>query len=78
MAITKQSITGIPGITGPPVPARIALILVGLILNGNAIAIAVDGTQTPWVTFVLVYFVSMAIPHAIARKHRSVVGATFL
>jgi len=71
MAIMKVSITGIPGISGPPLPARIALLVVGCILNGNVIAVALDGTETAWVTFGILYFFAMAIPHGIALKHRS-------
>ena len=70
MAIMKTSITGIPGISGPPLPARVALLIVGCILNGNAIAVALDGTETAWVTFGILYFFAMAIPHGIALKHR--------
>jgi hypothetical protein len=74
MAIAQVSITGIVGISGPPIPARVALIVVGVILNGNAIAIYQDGTETAWMTFGIVYLVSMAIPHLIAGMHRSAAG----
>lgn len=76
MAIMKTSITGIPGISGPPLPARIALLIVGVILNGNAIAIALDGTETAWVTFGVLYFFAMVVPHGIAVKHRSAAPAS--
>ena len=76
MAIMKTSITGIPGISGPPMPARIALIIVGFILNGNAIAIALDGTETAWLTFGVVYLFALVVPHGIAGKHRSAVPAS--
>ncbi len=36
MAVAGHSITGIPGVRGPPVPARIALIIIGIVLNANA------------------------------------------
>jgi len=73
MAVTKQSITGIPGITGPPVPARVMLLIIGLGLNVNVIMHALDGDieSSEWVKFGAVYLVSVALPHAIAAKHRA-------
>ena len=76
MAIMKTSITGIPGISGPPLPARVALLVVGCILNGNAIAVALDGTKTAWATFGIIYVLAMGIPQAIALKHRSAAPAS--
>ena len=72
MAITKTSITGIPGITGPPMPARIGLIVVGALLNINAALHIFDGdiSNADWLTFALLYIVSVGVPHAIAFKHR--------
>ena len=69
----KTSITGIPGIAGPPVPARVILVVIGLFLNINAIAVALDGDEpaATWVTFVIVYILSVGIPQAIAYKHRT-------
>merc|ERR1711988_75734 len=37
MSITAVGITGIPGITGPPKPARVMLILIGTLLNWNVV-----------------------------------------
>ena len=73
MAITKTSITGIPGITGPPMPARIMLLLIGAFLNVNAVLHAIDGDidGTTWTKFGCLYAASIAIPHAIAAKHRA-------
>ena len=72
MAITKHSITGIPGITGPPMPARVMLILMGVILTVNTILHFVDGDidGSEWIKFGGVYLMSLVIPHGIAFKHR--------
>ena len=71
MGIAKTSITGIPGIAGPPLPPRIALVIVALILNGNAIAVFMDGTAVAWSTFFAVYVAAVGVPHAVGFKHRS-------
>ena len=72
MAITKESITGIPGISGPPMPARILIGLIGLLLNVNAILHIFDGDipSDQWVSFAIVYVISCVVPHGIAFKHR--------
>ena len=72
MAITKVGITGIAGISGPPVPARIMLIIIGVLLNVNAVLHAFDGDvdATVWWKFGGLYLISVAIPHLIALKHR--------
>jgi hypothetical protein len=73
MAITKQSITGIPGITGPPMPARVVLVIIGTVLNVNVVLHALDGDMDPseWLKFGALYSVSIAVPHLVALKHRS-------
>jgi hypothetical protein len=72
MAMFSTSITGIPGICGPPLPARILLIIIGLVLNVNAIMHVIDGdiVGSVWTKFISVYVCSVAIPHLIAFKHR--------
>ena len=73
MAITKQSITGIPGISGPPLPARIALIVIGSVININAIMHGIDGADSAatWIKFFSLYVVAVAVPHLVGFKHRS-------
>jgi len=70
MAIMKESITGIPGIMGPPLPARIALIVIGLVINANVIVHAIDGEDDPWIAFGVLYLVCLSVPHLVALKHR--------
>ena len=77
MAIMKVSITGIPGIAGPPMPARIALLVIGTVLHANVIMHIFDGdiTGLEWEKFIAVYFVALCAPHMVAMKHRSAASA---
>jgi len=72
MAINKTSITGIPGIMGPPLPARVVLMVIGITLHVNAIMHGVDGSDSSsaWIKFFALYFASLAVPHLIGFKHR--------
>lgn len=72
MAVTKQSITGIPGITGPPMPARVGLIVIGILLHFNVLLHIFDGDVdgATWLKFLGVYTMSLAVPHGLAFKHR--------
>ena len=49
------------------------LIVIGILLNVNAVIHAMDGdiSSTEWMQFGGVYLLSIAVPHAIAAKHRA-------
>ena len=72
MSYFRQSITGIPGISGPPMPARILLILIGIVIHANAILHVVDGDVAglDWAKFGGLYVIAVSIPHLIGLKHR--------
>lgn len=79
MGVAQTGIVGFPGISGPPMPARIVIAVIGLVLNVNWIIIANDGhlkndnTQMPdvWTKFIIMYIFSIAFYHGIAYKHRT-------
>lgn len=71
MALAGHSITGIPGVTGPPLPAKIVIGLVGLTLNANAVLMYLDGVAAPWVAFAAVYLGLVLVLHGIAVKARA-------
>jgi len=80
MAIMKVSITGIPGIAGPPMPARIALLVIGTVLHANVIMHIFDGdiTALEWEKFIAVYITGLCAPHMIAMKHRSAAASSMV
>merc|ERR1719478_161224 len=57
MPVMKMGITGIPGIMGPPMPARIALIVIGVVTNLNAFLHFFPNTEEPitWIKFFSIY-----------------------
>jgi len=73
MAFTQVSITGIPGIAGPPMPARIVLMVICLVLNINVVLHVLDGdvVALEWIKFGSLYTASVGVPHLIAFRHRS-------
>ena len=75
MAIMKTSITGIPGIMGPPLPARVVLIVIGAILNINVIMHIFDGDvdALEWEKFAGLYILAVGVPHLVGAKHRAAV-----
>ena len=70
MAVAGHSITGIPGVTGPPLPGKIIIGVVGLTLNTNAVMMIMEGAGS-LVPFASVYVFLIAVLHLIAFKHRS-------
>ena len=73
MPLMKMSITGIPGIMGPPMPARIVLIVIGTVTTINAIMHGVEGDTdgATWTKFFSIFVSAVGIPHLISFKHRS-------
>lgn len=70
MAVAGHSITGIPNVTGPPLPGKIIIGVVGLTLNTNAVMMIMEGAGS-LVPFASVYVFLPAVLHLIAFKHRS-------
>ena len=77
MALFQTGIIGLPGISGPPIPARVILTAVGLVLNINMFVTAADGTYKNdasddlWTKLIIVYIIAVGIPHGIAAMHRN-------
>ena len=73
MAIRGESITGIPGVYGPPKPARVALVVIGLVLVANLAAHipAGDVDRGTWNKVIVLMLASVGIPHALAAKARA-------
>jgi hypothetical protein len=80
MAVTKTSITGIPGISGPPMPARIMIAVIGLVLNVNVLLHVFDGdiAGAEWIKFVVVYVFSFAVPRTVAGLEPCALSAAAL
>ena len=70
MMAAKTGITGVPGLSGPPMPARIIMSLVSIILTVNLVMTAMDDDDVP-MSYWLVYVFAIAWPQAIGFKHRS-------
>lgn len=66
MFITGNGITGVPGLSGPPVPARIIMGTVGILVNANLFMNIPSG-----VGFWVVYLIAIAWPQALGFKIRS-------
>ena len=69
MGVTGAGITGVPGLTGPPMPARIIMTIVTLVLTANLVMTVLEG-EVP-VSFYAVYGFAIVFPQAIGAKHRS-------
>ena len=66
MFVTDTGITGVPGLAGPPVPARIIMGTVAVLVNANLFLNAAPPTF-----FWLLYVVVIAVPQLIGAKHRA-------
>jgi hypothetical protein len=67
MFITGNGITGVPGLAGPPVPARVIMGSVFALVTANLVQTAAGVPTSFWA----VYVVCIAVPQAIAAKHRA-------
>ena len=73
MFIKSEGITGVPGITGPPLPARVIMGVIALLLNANVVLVLVTGglTAAGQCKLAVVYVLSCSVPHALAAKARA-------
>ena len=72
MFFKKQGITGVPGITGPPLPARVINGLIALLLNLNVVLTLITGGMSggDFFKLVFVYALATGVPHVLAAKAR--------
>ena len=66
MGVGGNGITGVPGLTGPPVPARVIVGTVALLLNANLFSQGAPSAEAS-----ALYAVAVAVPHLLAAKHRA-------
>ena len=73
MVVNAHSPMGLPGISGPPVPARVVLVVIELALIANAVSGFASGlyagVDTKTLAGLCAY--SLALPWLIAAKHRA-------
>ena len=69
MFITGNGITGVPGLSGPPIPARVILGTVGLLVNTNLVMTVMAGGVP--ISFWVVYVLAIAWPQALGLKIRN-------
>ena len=73
MAAVGSGITGVPGITGPPMPARVINGAIAIVLNVNVVCLVAEGDVSGGALGALaaVYALAVGVPHALGAKHRS-------
>ena len=69
MFITGNGITGVPGLSGPPVPARVIMGTVAILLNANLVMAIMAGAVP--ISLYIVYVLAIVWPQGISAKHRA-------
>merc|ERR1712054_676552 len=70
MVVKKEGITGVPGITGPPMPARVIMSVVFVFLTINLFVQAAAGaiSAADWGKLSLVYVLGIGVSQGLAAK----------